>query len=58
MLFMIEKLKLMMREYGIIKRLHDLEHDGLIELNHYRLSVPSKGKIFLRNICLAMDLRY
>ena len=47
-----------MREDGIMKRLHELAHDELIELNHYSLSVTPKGKIFLRNICLAMDLRY
>ena len=47
-----------MREDGIMKRLHELAHDELIELNHYSLSITPKGKIFLRNICLAMDLRY
>ena len=47
-----------MRETGIIKRLHELQNDGLIELNHYSLSVTKLGMVFLRNICLAFDLRY
>ena len=47
-----------LRENGVIKRLHELAHDGLIDLQHNSFSVSEKGKIFLRNICLAMDLRY
>jgi len=47
-----------MRDTGIIKRLHELQHDRLIELNHYSLSVTKLGMVFLRNICLAFDLRY
>ncbi|MCX6180787.1 MAG: oxygen-independent coproporphyrinogen III oxidase [Bacteroidetes bacterium] len=47
-----------MRENGITHRLHELSLDDLIDLKHNSLSVTEKGKIFLRNICLAMDLRY
>ncbi len=47
-----------MRETGIIKCLHELALDGLIDSHHYSFTVTEKGKIFLRNICLAFDLKY
>ena len=31
---------------------------GILQLNHYSISVTKKGMVFLRNICLAFDLRY
>lgn len=43
---------------GIIKKLHELEKDNLVELNKNTLTVTKTGKVFLRNICLCFDLRF
>lgn len=40
-----------------IKRLKPLADDGLIELNSHHLKVTETGKLFLRNICMALDER-
>lgn len=40
-----------------IKRLEEIEQDGLIELNPQGLVVTEKGKPFVRNICMAFDVR-
>lgn len=40
-----------------IEKLKEFEHDGLIELNAFDLVVTQKGKQFLRNICMAFDIR-
>lgn len=40
-----------------ITRLLPLQEDGLIELKEPELRVTSKGKRFLRNICMAFDAR-
>lgn len=45
-------------EPAIIQRLKELASDGLIHLQSNSLSVTETGKAFLRNICLAFDLRY
>jgi oxygen-independent coproporphyrinogen-3 oxidase len=41
----------------IIKQLHEMKIDGLIELSNKSISVTEKGKPFVRNICMAFDLR-
>jgi oxygen-independent coproporphyrinogen-3 oxidase len=41
----------------IIFNLDELKNDGLLELNHNSLTVTEKGKPFVRNICMAFDLR-
>jgi oxygen-independent coproporphyrinogen-3 oxidase len=40
-----------------IKRLKPLAVDGLIELNSHELKVTETGKLYLRNICMALDER-
>ena len=40
-----------------IKRLEEIESDGLIELNPKGLIVTEKGKPFVRNVCMAFDVR-
>jgi oxygen-independent coproporphyrinogen-3 oxidase len=41
----------------ILYNLDELQNDGLIELTHNSLTVTEKGKPFVRNICMAFDLR-
>ena len=41
-----------------IDRLQPLADDGLIELNSWGLKVTPLGKGFLRNICMALDVRF
>ena len=41
----------------IIFRLEDLEKDGLVEISESQIKVTSKGKPFIRNICMAFDKR-
>ena len=46
--------------YGLLEgleRMQDMEKDGLVDLNTYRLMVTPTGKRFLRNICMAIDAR-
>lgn len=43
---------------NILVRLKDLEADGLIQLKENSLAVTLVGMGFLRNICMAFDLRY
>jgi oxygen-independent coproporphyrinogen-3 oxidase len=38
-------------------RLKEMENDGLLELNKNGLKVTDKGGPFIRNICMAFDLR-
>lgn len=38
-------------------RLKEMENDGLVELHSNGLSVPPEGRPFIRNICMAFDLR-
>jgi oxygen-independent coproporphyrinogen-3 oxidase len=40
-----------------ITRLHPLAADGLVDINACGLTVTTKGKRFLRNICMAIDSR-
>jgi oxygen-independent coproporphyrinogen-3 oxidase len=40
-----------------INRLMEIEADGLIEINADKIQVTNQGKPFVRNICMAFDLR-
>ncbi len=37
--------------------LKEMESDGLLELHHDKIVVPESGRGFVRNICMAFDLR-
>ncbi|MDR2222841.1 MAG: oxygen-independent coproporphyrinogen III oxidase [Flavobacteriaceae bacterium] len=41
----------------IEKELSELLKDKLIELNNHKIKVTKKGRAFVRNICMAFDLR-
>jgi oxygen-independent coproporphyrinogen-3 oxidase len=41
----------------VISRLEEMENDGLLEISDYKITVTEKGKPFIRNICMAFDLR-
>ncbi|MEO0037977.1 MAG: Oxygen-independent coproporphyrinogen oxidase [Bacteroidota bacterium] len=41
----------------ILGQLHEMETDGLIVIENNALTVTEKGKPFVRNICMAFDLR-
>jgi oxygen-independent coproporphyrinogen III oxidase len=40
-----------------IERLEEMEKDGLVALSETGLKVPEKARPFVRNICMAFDLR-
>ena len=43
--------------FGLISDgLHELTQDGLIGINGDTISVTNKGRIFVRNICMALDI--
>ena len=41
----------------VLERLDKMKQDGLIELNMHQLKVTTKGRPFVRNVCMAFDLR-
>lgn len=41
----------------VLERLHEMEEDGLVIITNHSLNVTEKGKAFIRNICMAFDLR-
>ena len=41
----------------ILNHLKEMEQDGLLEIKDKQLTVTEKGKPFVRNICMAFDLR-
>jgi oxygen-independent coproporphyrinogen-3 oxidase len=41
----------------VIRRLHEMEQDGLVKINETSITVTEEGKAFVRNICMAFDLR-
>jgi len=43
--------------YDAIEHLKEMEADGLLSISHFHLKVTTKGKPFLRNICMAFDAR-
>jgi oxygen-independent coproporphyrinogen-3 oxidase len=42
---------------AILERLREPEADGLVQMLPDRLLVTEKGRLFIRNICMAFDLR-
>ena len=53
-----EKQDLQFPEIEDIKqKLSELEKDELIKINNFSIEVTDKGKPFIRNICMAFDLR-
>ena len=40
-----------------IERLKELEKDGLVHIKNNIITIPEKGRPFVRNICMAFDLR-
>ena len=41
----------------ILTKLREMEHDGLIEISSNSIKVTTKGRPFVRNVCMAFDLR-
>ncbi|HXU27253.1 MAG TPA: oxygen-independent coproporphyrinogen III oxidase, partial [Bacteroidia bacterium] len=41
-----------------LSKLKNLEQDGLVQINNLSINVTTKGKPFLRNICMCFDKRY
>ncbi|WP_103069412.1 oxygen-independent coproporphyrinogen III oxidase [Aquimarina sediminis] len=41
----------------VLQNLTELEADGLLEIDDYHIQVTEKGRPFVRNICMAFDLR-
>jgi len=41
----------------IMERLKEFEADGLLEVHENRITVKEEGRSFIRNICMAFDLR-
>ena len=41
----------------VISQLDEMQKDGLLEIYENGLSITEKGKPFVRNICMAFDLR-
>ncbi|RAR50956.1 oxygen-independent coproporphyrinogen III oxidase [Flavobacterium lacus] len=41
----------------VLERLHEMEEDGLVIITNHSLTVTEKGKPYIRNICMAFDLR-
>jgi len=42
---------------GILTQLEEMENDGLLVINGNKILVTEKGKPYVRNICMAFDLR-
>ncbi len=42
---------------GIVKRLESLIDDGLLDITDNKVKVKEEGRMFVRNICMAFDLR-
>ncbi|WP_333877900.1 oxygen-independent coproporphyrinogen III oxidase [Flavobacterium sp.] len=41
----------------VLVQLHEMEKDGLLVISQNKVTVTEKGKPFVRNICMAFDLR-
>lgn len=41
----------------VLIQLKEMENDGLLVVNNYGITVTEKGKPYVRNICMAFDLR-
>ncbi len=42
---------------NVLARLQEIETDGLVEISDSQIKVTEKGRPFVRNICMAFDLR-
>ena len=42
---------------NVIMQLQEMQNDGLLQIDKNRITVTEKGKPFVRNICMAFDLR-
>jgi oxygen-independent coproporphyrinogen III oxidase len=43
--------------YEALPRLKETEQDGLVDLHPFEMKINKKGKAFVRNICMALDVR-
>lgn len=41
----------------VLKQLEEMQQDGLITIDQDRVTILEKGKPFIRNVCMAFDLR-
>ena len=41
----------------VLARLSEMQSDGLLQITNDSITVPDEGKPFIRNICMAFDLR-
>ena len=41
----------------VVGSLKEMENDGLLAISENKITVTEKGKAFIRNICMAFDLR-
>lgn len=41
----------------VLERLQEMQRDGLLILSEHNLSITEKGRAFVRNICMAFDLK-
>jgi oxygen-independent coproporphyrinogen-3 oxidase len=46
-----------MEKKNIVLRLQEILDDGLIEVSSDKIVVKEEGRMFIRNICMAFDLR-
>lgn len=42
---------------SVLERLEEMKSDGLLEINPDGIRVTDKGRAYVRNICMAFDLR-
>ena len=40
-----------------LSKLEEMESDGLVKRNGWSLKVTEKGRPFVRNVCMALDLK-
>jgi len=40
-----------------LQKLEEMKADGLVQLEGHKLVVPERARPFVRNICMAFDLR-
>jgi oxygen-independent coproporphyrinogen-3 oxidase len=41
----------------VLESLKEMENDGLIKINPKSITITQEGKPFVRNVCMAFDLR-
>lgn len=41
----------------VLEELKELETDELIQIKDYKIKITKKGRAFVRNVCMALDLR-